>query len=113
MVDIVRPFFSFLSLSSFSLLVFVAETCVCVLFLWVGVKVVNHVAATASSTFETSSAYGSFDEQSDFHSFCWINDYTNQTDVEQCWLGDENVALPDVRFPFLPSSPFSPTCRRI
>jgi alpha-amylase len=25
-----------------------------------------------------------------------VEDYTNQTQVETCWLGDENVALPDI-----------------
>ena len=58
--------------------------------------VINHVAATSSSTFSTSSAYGSFSVQDDFHPFCFISDYSNQTNVEQCWLGDTSVALPDL-----------------
>jgi alpha-amylase len=58
--------------------------------------VINHVAATSSSTFTPSSSYGPFSEQDDFHTFCWITDYTNQTMVEQCWLGDDSVALPDL-----------------
>lgn len=32
-----------------------------------------------------------------FHDYCEISDYTNQTDVEQCWLGDNIVALADLR----------------
>jgi alpha-amylase len=31
-----------------------------------------------------------------YHPFCWITDYTNQTMVEQCWLGDSSVALADL-----------------
>ena len=58
--------------------------------------VINHVAATSSSTFETNSAYGPFSSMDDFHPFCWITDYNNQTNVEYCWLGDTTVALPDL-----------------
>lgn len=58
--------------------------------------VINHVAATSGPTFQTSSAYGAFSDQSDFHPFCSIDDYSNQTQVEQCWLGDESVNLPDL-----------------
>lgn len=58
--------------------------------------VVNHVAATSSSTFAPSDAYGPFASTADYHPFCWIEDYNNQTQVEQCWLGDSNVALPDL-----------------
>ncbi|KAL7422765.1 hypothetical protein Q5752_002059 [Cryptotrichosporon argae] len=58
--------------------------------------VINHVAATSSSTFATSSSYGPFSVQDDFHPFCWISDYSNQTNVEYCWLGDDEVALPDL-----------------
>ena len=58
--------------------------------------VINHVAATSNANFQTSSAYGPFNVQSDFHPFCWISDYSNQTNVEQCWLGDTSVALPDL-----------------
>ncbi|KAJ7234017.1 glycoside hydrolase superfamily [Mycena haematopus] len=37
-----------------------------------------------------------FGSQSDFHHQCFITDYANQTDVEQCWLGDADLPLPDV-----------------
>ncbi|WVQ68066.1 uncharacterized protein L199_006272 [Kwoniella botswanensis] len=58
--------------------------------------VVNHVAATSSSTFTPSSSYGQFSSSDDYHPFCWITDYSNQTNVEQCWLGDDSVALADL-----------------
>ncbi|OCF74806.1 alpha-amylase [Kwoniella mangroviensis CBS 8886] len=34
-------------------------------------------------------------DPSEFHPQCWI-DYSNQTSVENCWLGDDKVALMDV-----------------
>lgn len=57
--------------------------------------VVNHVAAVAGATFQTSDSYGPFNTMSDFHPYCVI-DYANETSVEQCWLGDENLGLPDL-----------------
>lgn len=56
----------------------------------------NHVAATSGSSFSPSSSYGQFSTAASYHPFCWITDYTNQTQVEQCWLGDDQVALPDL-----------------
>lgn len=58
--------------------------------------VVNHVAATSGSTFQPSESYGPFSTSEDYHPFCWITDYNNQTNVEQCWLGDDSVALADL-----------------
>lgn len=58
--------------------------------------VINHVAATSSSTFQPSSSYGPFSATSSYHPFCWITDYSNQTNVEYCWLGNDQVALPDL-----------------
>ena len=58
--------------------------------------VINHVAATSSSSFAPSEAYGPFAAKDDYHPFCWIQDYSNQSQVENCWLGDESVALPDL-----------------
>ena len=37
-----------------------------------------------------------FTDLSDFHPLCWITDYSNQTEVEQCWLGNENMPWADV-----------------
>jgi alpha-amylase len=59
--------------------------------------VVNHMAATSNPP-----SYGSFtpfNVQTDFHPECFIqaSDYfNNQTAVEQCWLGDNNVPLADI-----------------
>ncbi|KAJ6568868.1 GH13 alpha-amylase precursor [Mycena capillaripes] len=64
--------------------------------------VINHYAGIPTNT--TSSSDFSFDfstlqpfgTQADFHPQCFITDYMNQTDVEQCWLGDARLPLPDV-----------------
>lgn len=59
--------------------------------------VVNHVAAVAAgNSFRTGDSYGFFNQQSQFHPFCRIEDYTNQTSVEECWLGDDTLSLPDI-----------------
>ena len=56
--------------------------------------VANHMAATGSPP--DVSALSPFNAAANFHPFCFIQDYKNQTDVEQCWLGDNIVALPDI-----------------
>lgn len=56
--------------------------------------VVNHFGPVNSST--GYSSFNPFNKQSYFHPYCLITDYNNQTDVEQCWLGDNSVALADV-----------------
>lgn len=56
--------------------------------------VVNHLV---SKNFPPSfSDFNPFNVESDFHPRCLITDYTNQTQVEQCWLGDDKLALADV-----------------
>ncbi|OSC98372.1 glycoside hydrolase family 13 protein [Trametes coccinea BRFM310] len=56
--------------------------------------VVNHMAGTADPP--NFSAFQPFSSQSNYHSECFISNYDNQTDVEQCWLGDKNVPLVDL-----------------
>ena len=34
-------------------------------------------------------------DPADYHPQCWI-DYSNQTSVENCWMGDDKLALMDV-----------------
>ena len=55
--------------------------------------VVNHMAANTLPP--DYSTFTPFNSESDFHPFCWITNYDNQTNVEQCWLGDSNVPLAD------------------
>nr|AAN75021.1 alpha-amylase precursor [Lipomyces starkeyi] len=58
--------------------------------------VVNHFAFSGSHADVDYSEYFPYSSQDYFHSFCWITDYSNQTNVEQCWLGDDTVPLVDV-----------------
>ncbi|KAF5327329.1 hypothetical protein D9619_004010 [Psilocybe cf. subviscida] len=67
--------------------------------------VVNHVAAiptkiepaTSTPSIDYSVYQSPLDSSSSFHPFCFIDfSLNNQTDVEQCWLGDANVPLPDL-----------------
>ncbi|WVW85621.1 hypothetical protein I302_107659 [Kwoniella bestiolae CBS 10118] len=58
--------------------------------------VVNHVAATSGGSFTPNADYGPFSSSDNYHKFCWIENYNNQTNVEQCWLGDDQVALVDL-----------------
>lgn len=37
-----------------------------------------------------------FSSASYFHSYCLISNYDDQTNVENCWLGDTSVSLPDL-----------------
>ena len=58
--------------------------------------VVNHLGSTFSPPSSSSSSFNPFNEELDYHPQCLIADYNNQTQVEQCWLGDDNLALADV-----------------
>ena len=56
--------------------------------------VVNHFGPANSSA--SYASFNPLNQPSDFHPECLITDYNNQTDVEQCWLGDDKLALADV-----------------
>ncbi|KAE9387936.1 glycoside hydrolase family 13 protein [Gymnopus androsaceus JB14] len=64
--------------------------------------VVNHVVANPTNTTNVSpetfdySLLQPFGSQSSFHTQCFISDYNNQTNVEQCWLGDYGLPLLDL-----------------
>ncbi|KII86283.1 glycoside hydrolase family 13 protein [Plicaturopsis crispa FD-325 SS-3] len=62
--------------------------------------VVNHLAGSSLPNLNYS-AFGPLANASLFHPECWIvfspdTDNTNQTQVEQCWLGDKNLPLADL-----------------
>ena len=42
------------------------------------------------------SVFNPFNDPKYFHNYCNITDYANWTDAQVCWLGVENVALPDL-----------------
>ncbi|KAJ3805543.1 alpha-amylase [Lentinula aff. lateritia] len=54
--------------------------------------VVNHVWP---ETFDYS-LLQPFGGSHSFHPQCFISDYSNQTDVEKCWLGDASIPLLDI-----------------
>ena len=57
------------------------------------------VVANHFGPLDPPGSYGSFNpfnEPSYFHPRCLITNYDNQTDVEQCWLGDDKLALADL-----------------
>jgi alpha-amylase len=61
--------------------------------------VVNHVAAPAlpgHSNFSLKDFYHPFTDETYFHKQCLIDSSVDQTIVEQCWLGDESLPLPDL-----------------
>ncbi|KAF5385548.1 hypothetical protein D9757_006764 [Collybiopsis confluens] len=64
--------------------------------------VVNHLVANPTNTtnvFPETFDYSQlqpFGGQNSFHTQCFISDYNNQTDVEQCWLGDAGLPLLDL-----------------
>ncbi|KIK65914.1 glycoside hydrolase family 13 protein [Collybiopsis luxurians FD-317 M1] len=64
--------------------------------------VVNHLVANPTNTSNVwpetfdYSLLQPFGGQNSFHSQCFISDYNNQTDVEQCWLGDAGLPLLDL-----------------
>ncbi|KAF2762409.1 alpha-amylase [Pseudovirgaria hyperparasitica] len=58
--------------------------------------VVNHFAWPGAFNTITYSKFTPFNQASDYHSYCLISDYDNQSQVENCWLGDDKVLLPDL-----------------
>ncbi|OWZ60335.1 alpha-amylase [Cryptococcus neoformans c45] len=68
------------------------------MYLMVDIVVNNIPGTTVNDSFSTSDlvADGSiWTDPSEFHPQCWI-DYSNQTSVENCWLGDDKLPLMDV-----------------
>jgi len=55
----------------------------------------NHMGWAGSPANIDYSVYTPFNEASYFHPYCAIN-YNDQTSVEKCWLGSNNVVLPDL-----------------
>ncbi|GHJ86291.1 hypothetical protein NliqN6_2693 [Naganishia liquefaciens] len=59
--------------------------------------VVNHVGSPRNQVFHPDDRYGLLNQPEDYHPHCWIRNYDNQTEVEQCWIGeDQREALVDV-----------------
>ncbi|KAI0036501.1 glycoside hydrolase family 13 protein [Vararia minispora EC-137] len=61
--------------------------------------VINHVAAPSipgKDGFTLDGFYHPFTDRSYFHPQCFVGDSRDQSVIEQCWLGDEAVPLPDL-----------------
>ncbi|PIL26375.1 ATP-binding cassette transporter [Ganoderma sinense ZZ0214-1] len=56
--------------------------------------VVNHMASAINPP--NFAAFQPFSSSSFFHPQCYVTDYNNQSNVEQCWLGDSNLSLVDL-----------------
>ena len=56
----------------------------------------NHFGWPGPSNTTDYSQFNPFNDEKYFHSYCPINNYDNQTEVEDCWLGDDGVELVDV-----------------
>jgi len=56
----------------------------------------NHMGYPGSPGSVDYRVFTPFNKQSYFHSYCTIND-NDDTSVKQCWLGSNNVVLPDLR----------------
>ncbi|KAF3389655.1 Alpha-amylase A type-3 [Penicillium rolfsii] len=58
--------------------------------------VANHLGYKGAGTNVDYGIFDTFNSKDHFHSYCEITDYSNQTNVEDCWLGDTIVSLPDL-----------------
>lgn len=59
--------------------------------------VVNHNGWDGAENTIVYSDFNPFNDQKYYHSYCAVSDYSNQTNVEDCWLGDSNVELVDLK----------------
>ena len=59
--------------------------------------VVNHDGWDGSESGVVYSDFYPFNQASYYHPYCAITNYDNQTNVEDCWLGDSNVELVDLK----------------
>ncbi|EAW23731.1 putative alpha-amylase [Aspergillus fischeri NRRL 181] len=58
--------------------------------------VANHMGYDGAGNSVDYSVFTPFDSSTYFHTYCLISDYNNQNNVEDCWLGDTTVSLPDL-----------------
>ncbi|KAK8190444.1 glycoside hydrolase superfamily [Phyllosticta capitalensis] len=59
--------------------------------------VTNHNGWAGNYTTVDYSKFNPFNSQDDYHSYCEITNYDDQDNVEDCWLGDSNVELVDLK----------------
>ena len=61
--------------------------------IWVMLDVVANHMGNAHSDFRR---FRPFNQSSDYHSYCLIQNYNNQREVEYCRIGDKHSSLPDL-----------------
>ncbi|KAK5120650.1 hypothetical protein LTR85_006008 [Meristemomyces frigidus] len=61
--------------------------------------VVNHNGYNGAPSTIDYSVFNPFNDEKYYHPYCSIDysDTSNATNIEQCWVGDESVPLPDLR----------------
>ncbi|CAG8931674.1 unnamed protein product [Penicillium salamii] len=59
--------------------------------------VANHMGYDGSHTDINYSEFNPFNDKKYFHSYCKVDDYNDQGNVQNCWLGDNTVSLPDLK----------------
>ncbi|KAF2634086.1 family 13 alpha amylase in complex with acarbose [Massarina eburnea CBS 473.64] len=57
----------------------------------------NHNGWNGTDASIDYSRFNPFNDKKYYHNYCEISDYANQTEVEDCWLGDSTVPLVDVK----------------
>ncbi|KAJ8068974.1 hypothetical protein OCU04_002654 [Sclerotinia nivalis] len=58
--------------------------------------VINDMAYAGPGSETDYSTLVPFNKKEYFHPFCYITDYSNATNFQNCWLGDDTVSLPDL-----------------
>ncbi|GAB1213129.1 hypothetical protein ATERTT37_002278 [Aspergillus terreus] len=58
--------------------------------------VANHMGYNGPGSSTDFTTFNPFNSASYFHSYCQISNYNDQTQVENCWLGDDIVSLTDL-----------------
>ncbi|KAB8239457.1 alpha-amylase [Aspergillus alliaceus] len=58
--------------------------------------VANHMGYDGAGNSVDYSVFKPFNSEDYFHPFCLIQNYNDQTQAENCWLGDNTVSLPDL-----------------
>ncbi|KAJ5419918.1 uncharacterized protein N7487_003468 [Penicillium crustosum] len=58
--------------------------------------VANHMGYAGAGNTVDYSVFTPFSSSSYFHPYCLISNYDDQSNVENCWLGDTTVSLPDL-----------------
>jgi alpha-amylase len=58
--------------------------------------VANNYAYAGPGQDTVFSDFVPFNSAEYFHPFCYISNYNNDTDAQNCWLGNDIVSLPDL-----------------